>query len=805
MKSVYCAVALLLLFCGVLKVTAVLPSPANLTLDTLNTQYVLRWTCPHDTLENWSVTFTAQYISKYKLPQKSPTWLTACENTTDTWCDFTGRNLHYHGMYVLRVRTNSGTERSQWEVKDFCPDKDAALGPPSRVELAVESSVLTVMIYDPMTSRNASMKDDVYGLYFSIQYWKDSDQKKDYKYQNATLNLVSLSDLEPWTMYCLRVQSREGYSNKASVFSATQCRQTSGQSTVWHFMLPFLVSMLVCFLTVLLIAFVILKSYWVVKRTFFPSCQVPSSLLEYLHDSPSSSGQPSLLTLESEEICLRKLEVSPVMASLEVHADMEPTTLQADVSWHGRQDSGDSGLYSVEEHLAMLPEAQEAGMMVNMGADLEDEMSAAPPGIQCWNTTGTLDSLDKSLVRYILEIRRWWRQSWLIKMNEKKNKFLGRNVDMLANLLLCPVFFSACTVAMAVPMPQNVRVEAVNDRYMLKWEWDDMWTRGSSKFTTDYSLSTKSDYTVVCNQTTEHLCDYTPIKLHYFAYYLLRVRAEGPAGISNWSQCLFSPEENASLGPPSRVDVISGNSSLTVQITESLTTQNKSMSSILQAICFEVKYWEEQAPKQGVGRGSSQMGETGSAVRIPAAGGDGECGKDPCGCRSAVRVPAAGGDGECGQDPCGWESTVYSKHPIILLSPLKPWTMYCLQVRAFNDRFVKTSPLTATQCVLTQGHSRLWLVFLILIICVLLLMALLYWNRRDLKELCSGYYIPMSLQGPHLPPLPILQLSNESCGTLDSVETVCLCHPEEESQESHSLIWQQSGRNDSGISSMAST
>lgn len=84
------------------------------------------------------------------------------------------------------------------------------------------------------------------------------------------------------------------------------------------------------------------------------------------------------------------------MASLEVHADMEPTTLQADVSWHGRQDSGDSGLYSVEEHLAVLPEEQEAGMMVNMGADLEDEMSAAPPGRQCWNTTGILASPDKS-------------------------------------------------------------------------------------------------------------------------------------------------------------------------------------------------------------------------------------------------------------------------------------------------------------------------------------------------------------------------------------------------------------------------
>lgn len=41
---------------------------------------------------------------------------------------------------------------------------------------------------------------------------------------------------------------------------------------------------------------------------------------------------------------------------------------------------------------------------------------------------------------------------------------------------------------MAVPMPHSVRVEAVNDRYVLKWEWDDMWTDGSPKFTADYSL-----------------------------------------------------------------------------------------------------------------------------------------------------------------------------------------------------------------------------------------------------------------------------------------------------------------------------
>ncbi|XP_048833722.1 interferon alpha/beta receptor 1b-like isoform X2 [Brienomyrus brachyistius] len=358
---------------------------------------------------------------------------------------------------------------------------------------------------------------------------------------------------------------------------------------------------------------------------------------------------------------------------------------------------------------------------------------------------------------------------------------------------------------MAVPMPQNVRVEAVNDRYVLKWEWDSMRTGSSSKFTADYSLSTISDYTVVCNQTTEHLCDYTPMNLHYFASYLLRVRAEGPAGTSDWSQCLFSPEEDASLGPPSQVDVVSGISSLKVFIMESLTTQNQSMSSILQIICFEVSYWEEQAPKQGVRRGFPQLGEAESVARILMAGGDGECDEDPRSCGSTVRVPAAGRDGESGKDP---GIQVYSKklkHPIILLSSLKPWTMYCLQVRVFNDCFNKTSPLTATQCTLTQGHRRLWLVFLIVIICVLLLMALLYWYRRDVKELWSGYYIPMSLQDPHLPPLPVLQLSNESCGTLDSVETVSLCHTEEESQESHSLIQHQSVGKDSGISSTAST
>uniref|UniRef100_A0A673YZJ7 Interleukin 10 receptor, beta n=1 Tax=Salmo trutta TaxID=8032 RepID=A0A673YZJ7_SALTR len=154
-------------------VLAELPQPQNLTLLTLNTQYVLTWDWDQTTTGN-AVTFTVEYMAKYKMKMKKKNWSRVCERTTHTRCDLTDSDLHYLGMYVLRVRASADGVNSHWVCIDFCPDMDASLGPPSRVELAPVGNLLDVTISDPLTSTQGSMKEHVLFLYYRILYWEDT-------------------------------------------------------------------------------------------------------------------------------------------------------------------------------------------------------------------------------------------------------------------------------------------------------------------------------------------------------------------------------------------------------------------------------------------------------------------------------------------------------------------------------------------------------------------------------------------------------------------------------------------------------
>lgn len=63
---------------------------------------------------------------KYKLKssRKKPTWSVACEEKPDRSCDLTEFDLHYLGIYMLRVRANLNGNHSDWVQKEFCPDKE---------------------------------------------------------------------------------------------------------------------------------------------------------------------------------------------------------------------------------------------------------------------------------------------------------------------------------------------------------------------------------------------------------------------------------------------------------------------------------------------------------------------------------------------------------------------------------------------------------------------------------------------------------------------------------------------------------
>ncbi|XP_070694232.1 interleukin-10 receptor subunit beta [Pempheris klunzingeri] len=328
-------------------VEAELDTPQNVVVVSLNTNYKLSWEWDQSAAKNHNVTFTTQYIARYKLKSKknNPNWFMACEKTSHRSCDLTAFNLHYLGIYVIRVRANLNGSHSDWVLKEFCPDKDAYVGPPTKVDLSLAGSFLDVFISDPLTSTNVSMKDNLPELYYHIVYWEDTQAFRPQTLSTST-NIVTLPNMKAWTWYCVTVQTRYDFYNKSSSFTPPHCMQTEGATPWWQIFLYFLLSLVICFLVML---FSLCGSFWCykkVKSTVYPSIQLPPQFTEYLCDSPGSDI-PRLLTSDSEsELLCDMVTVCPV---LEIH-DPPPEALEPDSSGrHSRQDSsgsGDSGVYS---------------------------------------------------------------------------------------------------------------------------------------------------------------------------------------------------------------------------------------------------------------------------------------------------------------------------------------------------------------------------------------------------------------------------------------------------------------------------
>uniref|UniRef100_A0A671LZG4 Interleukin 10 receptor, beta n=1 Tax=Sinocyclocheilus anshuiensis TaxID=1608454 RepID=A0A671LZG4_9TELE len=148
--------------------------PENVSVDSLNTRYVLRWDWPHETL---SCGDFAHNFLKHAYIIKMKYWTSVCVNVLEHRCDFTGAELHYNDLYLLRVWANTSQQSSGWVQIRFCPDKHAALGPPSSLKLSSIKGDLEIIITDPLSSTNQSMKTLLNDrLSYLIQYWRRSEE-----------------------------------------------------------------------------------------------------------------------------------------------------------------------------------------------------------------------------------------------------------------------------------------------------------------------------------------------------------------------------------------------------------------------------------------------------------------------------------------------------------------------------------------------------------------------------------------------------------------------------------------------------
>ncbi|XP_005798211.1 interferon alpha/beta receptor 1b-like isoform X1 [Xiphophorus maculatus] len=355
---------------------AELTPPDDLFMLTLNTNYTLAWDWDQSAAGSDSATFTVQYAGNHSLKKRNPKWTTVCAETSGRSCDLTRSGLNYLGLYVVRVQTNLNGRHSVWKSLQFSPDKDAVLGPPSKVRLGVSGRTLDIFITDPQNSSNSSMKEHLNKLSYDIVYWEQPEDGKGSMPDTTSTeaNVVTLSSIKPWTRYCIQIRSRDDFYNKTSTFTAPLCAQTEGVVPWWKIFMYFLLSLVSCFLMVLLFLYGGHHCFQICKATFLPNEKLPSYIKQHEGD------YPRLIVSDYESDLCDPVIVCPESAILVINPAVDsaapPAGLDQDrSSRHSRQNSsssGDSGVYSAGGNSGGLqPKVASTFTDVNPGFDSE--------------------------------------------------------------------------------------------------------------------------------------------------------------------------------------------------------------------------------------------------------------------------------------------------------------------------------------------------------------------------------------------------------------------------------------------------
>ncbi|XP_024142833.1 interleukin-10 receptor subunit beta [Oryzias melastigma] len=334
---------------------AELPPPQDLTMLAINTNYTLRWNYAQSAAMPNQVTFTTEFMPTFLLVNKKKphVWRTACKESPEQTCDLTNLDLYYYTIFKLRVRASANGIHSPWAVMDFCPETDAGIGPPSSVNLAPAGSNLEVVIVDPLTSANSSMREYIKDLKYNILYWEQDgdEQALVTKTISVNSNVVALPDLKPFTWYCVKVQSYTEYDNKNSSFTSPVCMNTDGHPPCWQIILIFLAFLVIVAPLVVLLIVGSFKCSRILKSMLHP--QLPSFLLfESLRDPITSKG-PQLIpaNVDSEQlwdvaVCMKSPKLERLSLVKELAAPPSGQNLDTRLLRQTSSGSTDSGVYS---------------------------------------------------------------------------------------------------------------------------------------------------------------------------------------------------------------------------------------------------------------------------------------------------------------------------------------------------------------------------------------------------------------------------------------------------------------------------
>uniref|UniRef100_A0A663N9P6 Interleukin 10 receptor subunit beta n=1 Tax=Athene cunicularia TaxID=194338 RepID=A0A663N9P6_ATHCN len=266
-------------------VSGIVPKPQNTRIISVNLHSILQWDTPRFHRGNISYTVQSKSIN---FP--GDRYENVSTNLRLTECDIS--SLPAYGDYLLRVRAESENNHSDWVTIRFKPMDDTVIGPPD-VKVKSESGSLHVDFTGPSSEHKYDKwhLKQYYGSWnYRILYWK-KDSNTEVTRIDTEHNSEILSQLEPWTIYCIQVQATIPEWNKTGKLSRELCEQTThnGVTPVWIIVSVLVGSVLSVVISVPVCFFSFLYLYRLTKHVFCPSYVFPQHLKEFLSNPPSGS------------------------------------------------------------------------------------------------------------------------------------------------------------------------------------------------------------------------------------------------------------------------------------------------------------------------------------------------------------------------------------------------------------------------------------------------------------------------------------------------------------------------------------
>ncbi|NXS35788.1 I10R2 protein, partial [Pomatostomus ruficeps] len=186
----------------------------------------------------------------------------------------------------------------------------AVIGPPD-VRLKSESGALHVDLSGPFAQDGWPLRQYYGSWSYRILYWKRGSRDADLTSAPRVAQVDTkhsseiLSQLEPWTVYCVRVQAVVPEWNKTGQLSGELCEQTThnGVTPVWVIVTVLLGSMLAVVTAVTVCFFSSFYLYRLTKHVFCPSYVFPQHLKEFLSKPPGAPEPFPPLAQEELLVC----------------------------------------------------------------------------------------------------------------------------------------------------------------------------------------------------------------------------------------------------------------------------------------------------------------------------------------------------------------------------------------------------------------------------------------------------------------------------------------------------------------------